>query len=124
PVHFQRDGDVLEGGLPRHQRVGLEEITRLPVEALELAAKYGAPARRGVQQSRSDIEQRGLAASRRPDDGDELTVPYVKVCIRDRGVALARSIRKGDADIAQRHRQACRIVLPLLSHSRIAHMSD
>src|SRR5207237_1021346 len=71
---FKADGDVLERGLPWKQRLGLEQVTGLAIEAAEPCAEdFDTTGARLVEAGRN-IEQRRLAASGRADDRDELTL--------------------------------------------------
>src|SRR5690606_34141628 len=66
-VHLERDGNVLQGRLPRHEGIGLEEIARLAVYAFELSAEDLALAGRWREQTRRYVQQCGFATSRRTD---------------------------------------------------------
>ena len=56
---------VVEGAAPGHQRLGLEHVAGAAVHARERLAEDPRVARRGPEQSRRDVEERGLAAARR-----------------------------------------------------------
>src|SRR5690606_8730667 len=100
-VHLERDGDVLQGRLPRHEGIGLEEIARLAVDAFELGAEDLALAGRWREQARRYVQQCGFATSRRTDDGHELTVAHVQVGVCHGRVALARPIPESDPNVTQ-----------------------
>ena len=53
-------------------RILLEQVAGITVEALQAAAEDGHISGRRRQQSCRHVEERGLAAAGRPDDGDEL----------------------------------------------------
>ena len=100
-VDLQRDGDVLRRGLPRHQRIGLEEVAGLPVDARQTAAVDFARAGGGLQETGRDVEERGLAAAGRADDRHELAVADVEVGFGDCRVGRAGMSAIGDVDAAQ-----------------------
>src|SRR5262249_23482762 len=91
---------VLQRRLPREQRLRLEEITGLAVEAGEWRAEDLDPASGRRDEPGGDVEQSGLAAAGRADDGDKLPVRHRKRGAIDRGVAAASGKAKTD-----RHRR-------------------
>jgi hypothetical protein len=97
---LETDRDIVERGLPRKQRVGLEEIAGLPVEAGQSRAKDVRMSAGGREQARRHVEKRRLAAAGRTDDGDELAV----------GDGQARALDRGE-DAASRHAEGYRHVV-------------
>ena len=62
------------------------------VDALQGFAEHLDLARGCLQQAGADVEQRGLAAARGPDDRDELPGAYAQRGVADGRVALARIV--------------------------------
>ena len=96
---LQGDGDVVERRLPRHQGILLEQVPRLAVQPCEFLAEDGDRARCRPQQACRCVQQGGLAAPCRPDDGDEFALGHPQRHGRDRfvyGRAVA-AIADGDA---------------------------
>src|SRR3546814_14660917 len=62
---------ILQRGLPRHQRIGLEQVAGPAVQAAKCRAVDLDAAGRRLQQAGGGIEQRRLAAAGRPDAGAE-----------------------------------------------------
>ncbi len=82
PVH-----DVAEHGLPGKQRELLEHRPAVgPGPRHRLAVDCDGALRR-LHEAADDIEQRGLAAARRPQDRDELPIRHVERDIRQRQMA-------------------------------------
>src|SRR5207249_3757652 len=63
--NLKSDRNVFKGRLPREQRIGLEKIAGVAIDALEWIAAYRDRTCRGRQQTGHDIEQRRLAATGR-----------------------------------------------------------
>ena len=97
------DGDVVERRLPRHQRVLLEEVAGAPVEPGERRAEDLDRARRRRQQAGRDVEQRGLAAAGRADDGDELAGRDGEIGRRDGRIAPAAREPERDRHAGKRN---------------------
>jgi len=83
---FQSDRDILDGGFPGEERIGLKQVAGLTVERGERRTKDIYAACDGREQTGGNIEQRRLAAAGRTDDRDELAVAYVQRCTIDRCV--------------------------------------
>src|SRR5436853_70289 len=75
---LEADGDVFQRGLPGKQRLGLEQVAGLPVQASEHCTEYLDTALRRAEQSGSNVEQGRFAATGRPDNGDELAIGHVE----------------------------------------------
>ena len=71
-LHLQAQHDVLLGGAPWQQKVLLEHIADTRRHAADFPAvpQHRTPA--GLQEAAQQVEQRGLAASGRPDDAHDL----------------------------------------------------
>jgi hypothetical protein len=91
-VHLQPEDDVLQDRPPRHQQVLLQDVADRPVRVARGVGPVDQdPAFRGGEQTGDDVEQRGLAAAGRSDEGDELAGLRVEVdAVQDeRAVAVA-----------------------------------
>src|SRR5258708_33301420 len=68
---FESESDVLERGAPWQQQVFLQHVSDAFRYALQWLAmpEHGSARRRN--ESAEQIEQRGLAATRRPDEADD-----------------------------------------------------
>ena len=102
---LQPDGDVFQRGLPGKQRVGLEQVAGLPVERGKRRAENVDAAGGRRQQPGRDVEQRGLAAAGRPDNGDEFAVGDLERRALDRGVGAAAGETERHRHLAERHRR-------------------
>ena len=59
--------------------IALAELRAVPLpEGSDLLPQQGVAPGSGIVQQAQNIEQRGLAASRRPHDGDELALVHVE----------------------------------------------
>ncbi len=85
-LDLQPDGDVVDGGLPGKQRIGLEQVTGLPVEASQGLVENPYRSRGRFEQAGGDVQQRRFSASGRPDNGDELAMLDPEPGLFDRGV--------------------------------------
>jgi hypothetical protein len=100
---FQADGDIVPRRLPRHDRVPLEEVAGLAVEAFQSPTEYPHLSGSGPQQSRCHVEQRRLAAPGRADDGDELARPDGQVGLCNGLVGAATGEGKLYVDPGEAH---------------------
>src|SRR5262249_58800206 len=98
---LEPDRHVLQRRLPREQRLRLEEITGLPVEAGEWRPEDLDPTSGRRDEPGGDVEKSGLAAAGRADDGDELAVGDGKGGAIDRGVAAAIGKAKTDRHLRE-----------------------
>jgi len=96
---------VVEGAAPRHEGFGLEHVAGVAIDARERLAQHPHRPSRGTQQAGRRVEQRRLAATRGPDDGDELAVGHGEVHVLHGRVAaaalrgeLAGDLVEGDGD--------------------------
>ena len=71
------------------------------VEAGEALTQHERLARRGGEQSRSHVEQRGFPATGRADDGHELVGADGKIGRRNRRIGAAIGERKADLHAAK-----------------------
>jgi hypothetical protein len=99
-LDLQPDGDVVDRGLPRKQRIALKQVTGVPVEPGQRLVEDADRARRRLEQPGGDVEQCRLSAPRRPDNGDELAMLDRQPGLLDRGI---------DAIVGQSERH-CRVV--------------
>ena len=99
--HLEADGDVVARRLPGHHRVLLEEVAGVPIEAGKALAQHERLARRWGEQSRSHVEQRGLAAAGRADDGHELVRADGQIGGGNRRIGAAIGERKADRHAAE-----------------------
>src|SRR5262245_10861333 len=97
---LEPDRDVLQRGLPREQRVRLEQVAGLAVERGERHAENVDAARGRRDQPGGDVEQRRLTAAGRADDGHELAVGHRKRGVFDRGIGAP-------VGEPERHRHLC-----------------
>src|SRR3546814_15178688 len=67
---------IRQRGLPRHQRIGLEQVAGPAVQAAKCRAVDLDAAGRRLQQAGGGIEQRRLAHAARPDAGAEFSRRY------------------------------------------------
>src|SRR5262249_16692195 len=108
-LHFQAEGDVAERGAPREQ-LGkvLEHHAAVETMAGHRLAADADLAGAGSEEAGDDVEQRRLAAARRPDDADELGGLDRETHPRDAGHAAARRVvgEAHVADLDMRHRRA------------------
>ena len=77
----QAEGDVVEHGQVREQRVVLEdhaEPAALGRQVIDRASIEPDLAARGRKQPGQQVQRGGLAAARRPQEGDELAAVYVE----------------------------------------------
>jgi len=65
-AELEPGGDVGQRRAPGHQRLGLEHVAGAPVDAGELLAEHAHRAAAGLEQARSHVQQRALAAAGRP----------------------------------------------------------
>src|SRR5262245_47246187 len=99
---LEPDRHVLQRRLPRKQRLRLEQVTGLAVEAGERRAEDLDAARRGRNEPGGDVEQGRFAAAGRADDGDELTGGNRKGGTLDRRVGAAVGEPEGHGDLRER----------------------
>src|SRR5260370_1371759 len=81
PSRRQAEGDVVEHGQVREQRVVLEdhaEPAALGRQVIDRASIEPDLAARGRKQPGQQVQRGGLAAARRPQEGDELAAVYVE----------------------------------------------
>ncbi|GCC44490.1 hypothetical protein chiPu_0028770, partial [Chiloscyllium punctatum] len=83
---LEPDRDIVDRGLPRKQRVGLEQVAGVTVQAVQRLVEDPRRSCGRFQQPRSDVEQRRLPASGRADNGDELAMINRKIGLLDRGI--------------------------------------
>ena len=111
-LDLEPDRDIVDRGLPGKQRIGLEQIAGLPVEAGERAVENPHRSRYRPQQAGRDIEQRRFSAAGRADNGDELAVRDRSVGLLDRGIDAAIGQPKRHRRVVQRDRRRLRRVHP------------
>jgi len=75
---LQSRDDIFDGVPPGHERFCLEHVARSRVDAGKPRSKDRHRAGRRLEQAGGDVEQRRLAASRRPDHGNELALGHAK----------------------------------------------
>src|SRR5579864_8960058 len=100
-AHFEAKLDVLGRGAPRHHAVAGEHVADVVADAVDLGAVDLGKARARLQQAGDDVEQGRLAATRRPDDGDDGTVGHVERHAAHRLDRAAVARPEYDADIRQ-----------------------
>ena len=100
---LEADGDVVARRLPRHDRVLLEKVAGVAVEAGEALAQHEGLAGGGDQQPGRHVEEGGLAATRGADDGDELVGADGEVGGGDGRVAATVGQRELDRHAAECH---------------------
>ena len=107
---LEADRDIVDRGLPGKQRVGLEQIAGIPVEAGQrLVEDPHRPCGR-LQQPGGDVEQRRFPASGRPDDGDELAMRDRQPGLFHRGIDPRIGEPKRHRRVVERdRRRLCRI---------------
>ena len=95
---LEPDRDILERGLPREQRFGLEQVAGLPVQPAQRRAEDIDRARRGREQSGGGVEKGRLAAASRADDRDEFAIRDAERGAFDGrvGAAVGQAERYGD----------------------------
>ncbi len=110
---LQPDGDVLQRRLPREQRLGLEEIAGLAVQPGERLAIDADAAGGGDEQAGGGVEERGLAAAGRPDDGDELAIRDGEVGLVHGDEGAVAPVRRGEGHPhpGELDREAARAIL-------------
>ena len=115
---LEADGDVVDRGLPGKQRVGLEQIAGIPVEAGQRLAED--PHRPGgrLQQPGGDVEQRRFSAAGRADDGDELAMRDRQAGLLHRRIDAIIGHAKGHRRIVERDRRSA-VSLPAMFLPRI-----
>jgi hypothetical protein len=64
---LQTHHDVADSTAPRHQRFTLKHVACPPIDAVQRLAKHPHRAGRRLKQTRADIKQCGLTATRRAD---------------------------------------------------------
>ena len=107
---LQRQRYVALDGPPRKQRRGLENIAVVPLQprlvgrnAIDRKAAGG-----GLFEVGNNAQQRGLAAARRPDEGNEVAVGDIEIDIGER-LNLAIGSLEGQRDTPHLDREAGRI---------------
>src|SRR5207249_5177820 len=103
---FQAVGDVLGDGVPGKERVLLEDDRALPAGLGDQLATHAELAAGGALEARQEVEQRGLAAPARADDGEELVVLDLEAHLvqGEDGLALDRDVDLADVlDADLRH---------------------
>jgi len=94
PFHLERPRDVLDGGEPGKQRELLEHHAAIGAGRPDRGAvEAQLAAARGLEAA-DDVQERALAAARRPDDGDELVLVN----------GQRQAIDGGDAPVLDRER--------------------
>src|ERR1041385_3926712 len=73
-ANLERDLDVLDERAPGQQVVFLRDVTDIGVDAVDGAAGVADRPAARRQKTDDEIQERRLAASRGPDDRDELTL--------------------------------------------------
>ena len=73
-LDLEADRDIVERGLPGKQRVGLKQIAGFRVQSAKRPVEDPHRARRRLQQTGGDVEQRRLSAPGGADDGDEFAI--------------------------------------------------
>src|SRR5450432_896442 len=73
-LDIEPNGDVVDCGLPGKQRIGLKQVTGLPVEACKRGIEDPHRSRSQLQQTGGDVQQRRFSASGGADNGDELAM--------------------------------------------------
>ena len=114
---FETDCDIVDRSLPGEQRIGLEEIAGIAVDIRKRTAENSHRSGGRPQQARGDIEQGGLAAAGRADDGDELAIRHGKLRLFDRGIDAGLVKAKRHCRVIERNRHLpcrCHRILPRL----------
>ena len=88
PAIFERERDVLDDGAPREGGFLLEHHADRGVRAGDRLARDRDAARVAVGQAADDVEQGGLAAAGRADDGEELARRHRERHVLERGDAF------------------------------------
>ena len=70
--------DVFQASLPRQQRILLKHVCGFMVDRSQLPASRNNTAGRRFQETRDQIQHRGFAATRRPDDRYKLSSRNLK----------------------------------------------
>jgi hypothetical protein len=83
-LHLHAVAHIVEHGAPGQQAGVLEHHRAVDARSLNPLAANGQRAFVVGQETRDDIEQRGLAAAARPDDGDEFAIVNRKRDVRER----------------------------------------
>ena len=86
---LQAVADVLAHRVPGEERVFLEHDGALPAGRRDQLAADPQFAARRLLEAREQVEQRGLAAAARPDDGEELVVLDLEIDVVQREQRLA-----------------------------------
>src|SRR2546425_5004290 len=97
---LQAVDDIADHGSPGQERGVLEDDRAVGAGPAHHLAVDGDSGGRGPEQAVHDVEERALAAARRPDDGDEFTVHHLEAHVvqRQQGAARARlSVLEPDA---------------------------
>src|SRR5215475_11127393 len=91
--HFKTESDVAERGAPG-EKLGkiLKHDASVHAMAVHLLAADADLARHRREETGDDVQQRGLAATRRPDDADEFRRADVKSDFADAGHLAAGRI--------------------------------
>src|ERR1700722_6798100 len=77
-AHFEAELDVLGRRAPRHHAVAGEHVADVVADAVDFCAVDLGKARARLQQAGDDVEQGRLAATPRPDDGDDRTIRHIE----------------------------------------------
>jgi hypothetical protein len=85
-LDFQADGNIVDRGLPRKQRIGLKQIAGLPVQPCKRRIEDSDRSRCRFEQAGGDVQQRRFSASGGPDDCDELAMLDLKPGLFHRGI--------------------------------------
>ena len=106
-MELEAGDDVRERAAPRHQRFGLEHVSRARVDPGERRAVDEHPSCRRREQARGDVQERRFAAAGRPDDRHEFAGRDGERRILD-GDITARAIASGEraTDAIERQRSA------------------
>ncbi len=115
-AHFEAELDVLGRRAPRHHAVAGEHVADVVADAADFCAVDLGKASARRQEAGDDVEQGRLAATRRPDDGDDGAVRHVErhAAHRLNRAAVARPEYYADirqADFCRRGHIRCHALL-------------
>ena len=116
-LDFEADRDIVDRGLPGKQRIGLEQIAGVPVQAGQRLTENLHRPRGGLQQPGGDIEQRRFSAAGRADDGDELAIRHRQAGLLNGRIDASPATRK--ATVALSSATAIGCSLPAMFLPRI-----
>ena len=101
---FEPNCDVIENTLPWKQGFGLEKIPGLAVKPGKPSAENIHLPPGGCNQPGRNVEQRGLAAAGRPDNGDEFPIGHCKRGAAHGGICPAIGEPESHGDLRERNR--------------------